>query len=268
MKALRPHPFNIVSNPLPIRAQSASTGFSNVKSLKYISQAAPSRRPRQNSSNLRTGTQLGAILPPKIKGSGSNLTFPSVSPVTGAPTVLVLLAGGSISSDRFLGYSVNGRATYHMRLVLWLPLLAGFLTPGLQAGAVQFEVTSQERNSYQYSYLLTGITFQPNQDLDLLFDPALYTALNTPVANSDFNSVFVLQPDVPPGANGDFISFTSTGSTFTGPFTVDFTYLGVGQLGSQPWQVNQFDGDGNFVSNGRFGQRRQRPPQRRSRRVC
>lgn len=248
MKALRPPQPNTISTPLPVRVKRGSAPFIGSKSLKYMVRSAPLCRPHQNQSNLTTQTELEAIVQPQITISTANLSFQNVSQVTPDPTVLVLLAAGSISSDPFLGYSVNGRATYHMRLVLWLPLLAGLVTPSLHAGAVQFDVTSLGANSYQYSYLLTGITFQPNQDLDLLFDPALYSGLTNGTASGDFN-VFLFQPDNPPGATGDFISFTTTGSTFTGPFTVDFTFLGVGQPGSQPWQVNQFDDLGNLVSN-------------------
>src|SRR5271168_4816168 len=122
IKAPRPHRSNPVSAPSLVPAKGRGAAVISRKSLKDKGTSVPSCRTRQSQSNLRPQMHVLAIFQAKIKISGSSLTFQRVLEVTPDSTVLVLIAAGSISSDEFLGYSVNGRATYHMRLVLWLPL--------------------------------------------------------------------------------------------------------------------------------------------------
>jgi MYXO-CTERM domain-containing protein len=130
-----------------------------------------------------------------------------------------------------------------MRITFWLPLWAGLLAPIVQAGTVQFEVSNLGSGSYQYTYLLSGFTFQANEDLDVQFDPGIYAALSNPTAGDPTQfTAMAFQPDP---ASGDYIALALVNSpSLAGPFEVDFTLVGGGQPGPQPYSLNQFDPNG------------------------
>src|SRR4051794_28013889 len=85
------------------------------------------------------------------------------------------------------------------RLVLTLGLFA--LT--LPAAVINFTVTNVGANVFRYNYTVSAVTFQANQELDIRFDPALYSTLTSGVAPSGF-SLDLFQPNNPPQAFGDY----------------------------------------------------------------
>jgi MYXO-CTERM domain-containing protein len=131
-----------------------------------------------------------------------------------------------------------------MRITFWLPLWAGLLAPIVQAGTVQFEVTKEGSGNYQYTYLLSGFTFQANDDLDIQFDPSIYATLSSPAVPDPTQFMPIGDPvNVPPGGTGDYIALAlMNNANTTGAFTVDFTLEGGAQPGPQPYSINVTDG--------------------------
>jgi hypothetical protein len=135
-----------------------------------------------------------------------------------------------------------------MRIAFWLPFWAGLAAGNLGATTVRFQVINLGSNSFTYNYSVSGIAFQQNEELDIRFDPALYGILSTPVAGPGFR-LTLLQPNNPPGTFGDYDALAMINNpSITGPFGLNFTFLGTGQPGSQPFLINQFDQSGNFIS--------------------
>jgi len=135
-----------------------------------------------------------------------------------------------------------------MRNSLYFTLLLALIAGSLSAGTIQFQTISLGGNSYQYNYVLSGISFQTNEELDIQFDPSAYGPLSNLTAPSGFFA-FPLQPNNPPGDFGDYnaVALVDNPST-AGAFSVQFDFLGSGQPGIQPFVLNQFDLNGNFVS--------------------
>jgi hypothetical protein len=135
-----------------------------------------------------------------------------------------------------------------MTRLLSLSLWAGLLGSNLIAGTIEFQVTNLGPNSYSYTYTVSDLTFGLDQELDIRFDPSLYGTLSNGLAGSDF-AVLLLQPNNPPGTFGDYSALALVQNpSLAAPFSVDFTFLGSGKPGAQPFFVNQFDANGNFVS--------------------
>ena len=125
---------------------------------------------------------------------------------------------------------------------LWLGHLA--------AGTIQYDFAAAGQNLYRYSYLISGFNLQRNQELDIQFDPAVYLSLSNGVATHDFNLV-LLQPNNPPGAVGDYSALALVDNpSLAGTFSVDVALVGSGsaQSSSQPFLINQFDQNGDFVA--------------------
>jgi hypothetical protein len=134
-----------------------------------------------------------------------------------------------------------------MTRLLWLSLGAGLLGTNLIASTIEFQATRLGQNSYRYTYAVSDFTFGLNQELDIRFDPTLYGTLSNGLAGSEF-SVLLLQPNNPPGTFGDYSALAQVQNpSLAVPFSVDFTFLGSGTPGSQPFLINQFDANGNFV---------------------
>lgn len=113
---------------------------------------------------------------------------------------------------------------------------------------VQYQAASLGGNLYRYTYFPSGYSFSPNQDLDIRFDPALYSNLLNGVAPASFD-LAVFQPNNPPGAPGDYDPLALINNPpLTGTFAISFTYLGTGAPGSQPFFINQFDPAGNLIA--------------------
>jgi hypothetical protein len=137
-----------------------------------------------------------------------------------------------------------------MRTFLYLLLWTVFLTGYLLAETVQFRVGDLPGSVGvdHYSYFVSGITLQANQELDLQFAPNLFGTLSNGIAGKGFE-LLLLQPNNPPGTFGDYGLLALANNTgYTGSFGVDFVFLGAGEPGPQPYSINQFDQKGNFIS--------------------
>jgi hypothetical protein len=134
-----------------------------------------------------------------------------------------------------------------MRKLCYVMLWAVILRVNLSAETIQFQVTNLAPNVFRYDYFLSGIAFQANEELDIRFDKALYGTLSNGVANSDFN-VLLLQPNNPLGTFGDYSAIAQLDNpSLAGPFSVDFTFLGPGQPGAQPFFLHHLDSNEKVI---------------------
>lgn len=138
-----------------------------------------------------------------------------------------------------------------MRTKNFLVLLASAVCLAVSAPAatIQFTTTALPGpNQYRYNYAISGIAFNANQAVDLMFPAALYASLMNPVVGAGFTPL-VLQPNNPLGVAGDFTILANTNNpSLAGPFSIDFTFLGAGQPGAQPYVIDTFDANGNLIS--------------------
>ena len=108
------------------------------------------------------------------------------------------------------------------------------------------------------SYTISGDLPTLDEGITIFFESSLYSNLTGSfgAAASDWD-VLLIQPDVDLSAPG-FLDVLSLGTvpSFTGPFVVDFTWLGVGDPGVQNFDsyslVNGFEilGSGPVATNG------------------
>lgn len=127
------------------------------------------------------------------------------------------------------------------------PLLAWLLAANVSAATIQFQLADLGGTLHRYNYFVSGFTFQQNQELDISFDPALYGPLTNGVAPSSFD-MLLLQPNNPLGAQGLYSALALVNNpSLTGSFGVDFTFLGSGKPGSQPFTIGFFDQGGMHV---------------------
>ncbi len=125
----------------------------------------------------------------------------------------------------------------------------------LSAATIDFSTaavgtTGDGKTIFRFSYNLSGVPLLLNQELDVRFDPAVYSSLLNPVAPALLFDVLVLQPDNPPGTFGDYslLALVNNPST-AGPFSVDVTLVtGQAPPARQPFFINQLDSNGAFVS--------------------
>jgi len=137
-----------------------------------------------------------------------------------------------------------------MRVAFWLPVWAVLIATNMSAGVVEYSATDLSTNLFRYDYLVSGMTFEANQQyqqLDIRFDPTLYSALSNPQVPGGFTTL-LLQPNNPPGIFGDFVIMPLTGDlSQIGHFSADVVSIGHGPLGPQPFFINQFDANGNYL---------------------
>lgn len=138
-----------------------------------------------------------------------------------------------------------------MRL-LWLASLVAISAP---AAIIEFSTTSLGLNGsnepvYRYTYNLTGAQITTNQEIQIRFDPTKYKTLTNGVPSGGGSFDLVLfQPDSPPGTPGDYSLLALVPNpSMAGIFSVEFVWIGVGAPGEQPFFINQFDGQGQFIS--------------------
>jgi MYXO-CTERM domain-containing protein len=135
-----------------------------------------------------------------------------------------------------------------IRIGIFLSLLASLVPGQIMAGTIQYQVTGLGGGIYRYTYTVSGVPLQLNQEIDFKFDPLLYGTLSNPVVGVDF-SVIILQPNNPLGTWGDFGALATVNNpSFATPFSIDVQYIGQGTPGSQPFWINQFDSTGHRVS--------------------
>jgi hypothetical protein len=134
-----------------------------------------------------------------------------------------------------------------MRNLLWLSLCGVILLMPLSAATIQYQVApTLTPGVFEFTYFISG-TFLQNQEVDIQFDPTMYTNLSNgqPAVSSDWD-IMVFQPNVPPGTQGDYTAFALVNNpSLAGPFKVDATYTGSGTPGAQFFTIQYFGVDGN-----------------------
>lgn len=145
---------------------------------------------------------------------------------------------------------ISRRTTLRPRTALFVFVLFFLRGATLSAGpVVQVEITGLGApGTFTGMYTVSGFDFQANEELDIQFPVDLYGSLSNGNAGPGF-AVMLFQPNVPPGLEGDYSALALVDNpSLSQPFTVDFTYIGTGHPGAQPFQINQFDSNGNFIS--------------------
>jgi hypothetical protein len=127
-------------------------------------------------------------------------------------------------------------------LALLTVLLAGQLSAGI---IIVGQISNQGANVFRYEFFPSNLVLKQNEELDILFDPALFGGLSNGVADSDFR-LLLLQPNNPPGALGDYSALAWVDNpSLAGPFSVDVQWIGTGVPGGLPFLLHQFDPSGS-----------------------
>jgi hypothetical protein len=118
-----------------------------------------------------------------------------------------------------------------------------------RAGTIQYEVSTPSPaapGEQEYTYILSGFTLAQYQGVEIVFPVDSFGSLLDGVAGAGF-TVSLLQPNVSPGVAGDYSVIAQIADpSLTGPFSVDFIYIGSGTPGAQQYFVNQYDQSGDF----------------------
>ena len=102
------------------------------------------------------------------------------------------------------------------------------------------------------SFALSNGTFQMNQGFTVFFDPALYRDLSAPLAPLPPGwDVLTIQPNVLLSAPGfvDGLALENN-PTLLEPFSLNFTWLGPGLPGSQPFEIYSQAGTFQIMQTG------------------
>ena len=132
------------------------------------------------------------------------------------------------------------------RVLTRIAVFSVLAVSSLTAATVQYSVQSLGPNGmgdavFRYTYDLSGIALQENQELQIRFSPVLFGELSNPVASADFD-VLLFQPNDPPGAPGDFLALALVNDPSLLPaFSVDAVYFGPGTPGAQEFLINQYE---------------------------
>jgi hypothetical protein len=137
------------------------------------------------------------------------------------------------------------------RLYFVIRLCAVLIAGLCPAATVRYEIFDLQSDlgspsRYRYAYSIVDVTFHPRQELDILFDPVLFCNLSDGRAGAGFD-VMLFQPNNPPGSPGHYTAMALVDNPTLDAFRVDFTFLGPGVPGSQPFLINQFDENGQLV---------------------
>jgi hypothetical protein len=154
------------------------------------------------------------------------------------------------SEGRMRWYSLVFTKLFDKPVARFVPyVLFALLSVNLCGSTIEYQVNSDPKlDQYVYTYFLTGISVGLYEGIDVQFDASLYGTLSGATTESGFTDE-LLQPNNPPGAYGDYITWATVNNPpLTGPFTVDFTYLGPGLPGPQVFNIDQFDSNGNLVN--------------------
>lgn len=99
----------------------------------------------------------------------------------------------------------------------------------------------------RFTYSISDVTLKANQLIDIQFDATDYSALANPRAGTGFTT-YVLQPGNPQGTQGDYNLLVSVENpSLSGPFSVDVTFANGPVSAAEPFLIEQFDQNGNFL---------------------
>lgn len=141
-----------------------------------------------------------------------------------------------------------------MRDVCKFAVFAVLFAASLPGAVINFSTATVGTNGlgdtvFRYTYDLSGVVFQANQELDIRFSPTVYKSISNAVAPSTVLYDLLLFPvDSPPGATGDYSLMALVNNPSTaGVFSVDFTLKPGQSSGSQAFFINQLNSSGGFV---------------------
>jgi hypothetical protein len=128
--------------------------------------------------------------------------------------------------------------------------LAAPLSVFANSTQIQYQISNISGDEWAYTYTVSSAPFAANEAFTIFFTQGLFSNLQgTPPSPSGWFT-FSLQPDAILFTNGLYTALAlSPGASLTGPFTITFDYLGLGTPGSQAFSVDQFDANGNLISN-------------------
>ena len=127
-------------------------------------------------------------------------------------------------------------------------LMAGLLAGSLSAGTIKWQTLDLGNNEYRLQYSVSQIVLLANQELDILFDPAVYRQLSNPVVPAGLD-VLLLQPNNPPGTAGDFSMLAlNDNPDLSGGFFLDVMTFATAGLTEQRFEINQLNSQGVVVS--------------------
>ena len=134
------------------------------------------------------------------------------------------------------------------RFCISAPVCALMFVATSCAGTIQYELSNTSTPGVQqYTYLLSGFTVLVNQELEIVFPVSLYGTLSNAAPVTGF-TVALDQPNSPPGVNGEYTAEALVNNPpLSGPFSVDFVYIGTGTAGAQQYLIQQFDSGGNLL---------------------
>jgi hypothetical protein len=139
------------------------------------------------------------------------------------------------------------------RLMVQVFLMAALAAPlSMFANSVQiqYQATNISGDEWSYTYKVTSAPFAANEAFTVFFGLGSYSNLQAAPPSPSGWSTFSLQPDAILFTNGLYTALALTpGASLAGPFTITFDYLGLGTPGSQAFSVDQFDSNGNLISN-------------------
>jgi len=139
-----------------------------------------------------------------------------------------------------------------MKLSLRGPILAmcalALAVGPARADTITYQVTNLGGGQFQYDYTVTG-SFIQYEAFAIFFDESLFTNLEDPppAVNSDW-LVLTLQPDPGIPAPGEYDGLALVDNpSLADTFSVTFTYIGAGLPGAQPFEVDQYDQNFDFL---------------------
>lgn len=123
-------------------------------------------------------------------------------------------------------------------LLISLPLSASSLE-------IFFELTSLGGNDYRYTYMPSGHLLLAGQEIAIEFPADSYGSISNGLPDDSPGwDLLLLQPNSPPGAPGFYALLATVDGPFGPPaFSVDFTWIGAGMPGAQPFTLIAYDPD-------------------------
>jgi hypothetical protein len=137
-----------------------------------------------------------------------------------------------------------------LSLPVFLPLLILLISNRpLRADSIDYQATDLGAGQWEYTYTLNGFDLTNGELIAIYFDLSDYSNLDpSPVSPSSDWYLQVFQPDPGIPAPGELDLVAQVDSpTLADTFTEDFTYLGTGTPGAQPFTL--YDADFNDVED-------------------
>lgn len=104
------------------------------------------------------------------------------------------------------------------------------------AGAIFYDITNLSGNDWRYEYRLSGFQFQAGEGFTIFFDESLFEDLRNVSVPGDWDPL-LSQPDSFFQVAGFLDALATVNQPSNQTFGIDFTYLGAGTPGAQPFEA-------------------------------